>query len=62
MKENTELHLDRNGNVDTDYYIYQAKILRSQHMVKLFTAFKRKLKILFYFELPTINADRPAHH
>lgn len=62
MKNDIELHLDTDGNIDTAYYIRQARQLRSDYMTSLFTGMKNKFKALFQIQLPCINADRPAQH
>ncbi|WP_372740628.1 RSP_7527 family protein [Neptunomonas sp.] len=62
MKNDTELHLDADGNINTAYYIRQARQLRSDYVATLITRVKNKFKALFHIQLPSINADRPAQH
>ncbi|SIS53102.1 RSP_7527 family protein [Neptunomonas antarctica] len=58
----TELKLDINGNVDTDYYIKQAYQLRHEYNAALILKLTTKIKALFSFELPKIFTGRPTHH
>lgn len=62
MNEELNYKLDKNGNVDAEYYIQKAHELRGLYLTALLTETKRKLKSLFHVKLPVISVDRPAHH
>lgn len=62
MNEDLEYQLDKNGNIDADYYIKKAHQLRGLYLKELLTGMKCKLKTLFHVKLPVISIDRPAHH
>lgn len=62
MNNDIELHTDKDGNIDTAYYIQQAHQLRSEYIGELYTSAVSKLKALLRLELPKITASRPAHH
>ncbi len=58
MNEDLKYQLDKNGNIDADYYIKKAHELRGLYLTELLTEAKRKLKALFHVKLPVIS----AHH
>ncbi|MGY8869812.1 MAG: RSP_7527 family protein [Pseudomonadales bacterium] len=62
MNNDIELHTDKDGNIDTAYYIDQAHQLRSEYLGELYTSVASKLKALLRLELPKITPNRPAHH
>lgn len=62
MNDDVEYQLDKNGNIDADYYMSKAHQLRGLYLTELLTGMKRKFKALFHVKLATISVDRPAHH
>ena len=62
MNHNIDLYTDKDGNIDTTYYIEQAHQLRSEYLSELYTSVASKIKALLRIELPKITAGRPAHH
>ena len=62
MNHDTELHTDKDGNIDTAYYIEQAHQLRSEYFSELYTSVALKIKTLMGIELPKITTGQPVHH
>ncbi|WP_293265757.1 RSP_7527 family protein [Neptunomonas sp.] len=62
MSNEIELHTDKDGNLDTAYYINQAHQLRSEYLGELYTSTVSKFKTLLHLELPKIINGRHAHH
>jgi hypothetical protein len=62
MKHEIELCTDKDGNIDTAYYIEQAHQLRGEYLSELYTSAISKIKALLHIQLPKITASRAAHH
>jgi hypothetical protein len=46
MKQNAELKLDANGEVDLDYYLHKAELMRAMYIAEQFSALKSWLHTL----------------
>lgn len=62
MNDEIQIKTDASGQIDTQYYMDQARELRAEYHAELFAAIVKKVKALLHISTPSIEIRRPAHH